>query len=266
MPNYALCVEYDGSCFFGWQKQSSLLTVQGSLEGALSTILRKNPHSPLTVAGRTDTGVHAMGMICNFTTMNPIPNLHKLIVSINALSTKGVTIRRAIEVPLDFHSRFSCTSREYFYQLYYAKYKNALYETRTHWVKHRVDWEKIKSQIPNLLGERDFRSFTKAKSMRGRRAVRRLLSVKIEQDDLVPEIFRIRISANGFMHNMVRITVGTLLDIGKGRWESRSIESILEEEDRTRAGITLPPHGLYFVRAYYQNYPQINALYEPLAP
>jgi tRNA pseudouridine38-40 synthase len=266
LPNYALCVEYDGACFHGWQKQKSSKSVQGTLENALKTILRTNPHSHLTVAGRTDTGVHAMGMICNLKTEKPIPNLHKLIVSLNALSDDGVTIRRAMEVPDHFHARFSCTSREYIYQLYYSKYQSVLQENRSFWVKHRINWKKVEEEIPYLLGEKDFRSLTKARSMKGRRAVRRIHSLAIERDNLIPEIYRIRICANGFMHNMVRITVGTLLDIGKGRWESRSIESILEEADRTRAGVTLPPYGLYFVRAHYQDYPEIQSLYETLPP
>jgi len=266
LPNYALCVEYDGTKFHGWQKQKSSNSVQESLENALKTILRTNPHSRLTVAGRTDTGVHSTGMICNFKTQNPLPNLHKLIVSINALSDDGVTIRRALEVPDEFHSRFSCTSREYIYQLYYSKYQSVLQNNRSFWVKHKVNWDKVIAEIPYLLGEKDFRSFTKARSMKGRRAVRKIQSLSVERDQFIPEIYRIRIRANGFMHNMVRITVGTLLDIGKGRWESRSIESILEEADRTRAGVTLPPYGLYFVRAHYQDYPQIQSLYETLPP
>ncbi|TGN19442.1 tRNA pseudouridine(38-40) synthase TruA [Leptospira idonii] len=263
MPNYALCVDYDGSFFHGWQRQKQFTTVQGNLEKALATVLRSNPHTPLSVAGRTDTGVHALGMICNFKTEEPISNLHKMIVSLNALGGEGLGVRGATEVPQDFHSRFSCDAREYVYQIYNGKYERPHLKNRALWVKYPVDWDRILAEVPHLIGEKDFRSFAKSKSMEGKRAVREILSVQLEQDKEVPEIFKIRIRADGFMHNMVRITVGTLLDIGKGRWESRSIESILEEEDRSQAGITLPPHGLYFVRAYYKNFPQIHALYEP---
>ena len=266
MPTYALCVEYDGSCFYGWQRQTSLKSVQGTLEDSLKIILAKNPHTSLFVAGRTDTGVHSLGMICHFKTDFPIPNLYKLLHSLNSLSADGVTVRRATEVPDDFHARFSCTSREYVYQIYYSKYPCVHYEKHALWIKQRVDWERVKAELPYLLGEKDFRSLTKKNSMKGKRAIREIQTIELERDTLVPEIFRIRIKANGFMHNMVRITVGTLLDIGKGRWESRSIASILGEEDRTKAGMTLPPHGLYFVRAYYQNYPQIQPLYEPQFP
>lgn len=266
MPNYALSVEYDGSCFFGWQKQTSLKSVQESLESALNIILHKNPHSKLCVAGRTDTGVHALGMICNFKTEFPIPNDYKLIHSVNALSDLGVNARSITEVPDDFHARFSCTAREYVYKIYYSKHESVLHRKSAYWLKHHIDWNRIQEQIPYLLGERDFRSFTKAKSMKGKRAIRNIQEIKVEQDPQVKELYQIRVKANGFMHNMVRITVGTLLDIGKGRWERRSIESILEEEDRTQAGMTLPPHGLYFVRAYYQEFPQIDALYEPVFP
>lgn len=266
MSNYALCVEYIGHGFYGWQTQKTIKTVQGTLEAALAIILRSNPSSRISVAGRTDTGVHGLGMICNFTTERPIENLHKLIVSLNALAGRDVGVRNACLVPDDFHSRFSCTAREYVYEIYYGKYERPLLKDYAYWLKHRVDWDKIRNEIPNLVGERDFRSFAKAKSMNGKRSVRKIDSIEVERDEKLPEIFKIRIRANGFMHNMVRITVGTLLDIGKGRRKYRSIESILGEGDRTKAGITLPPHGLYFVRAYYDNYPEIDFLYKPLFP
>ncbi|TGN06858.1 tRNA pseudouridine(38-40) synthase TruA [Leptospira ilyithenensis] len=266
MPNYALVVEYDGALFYGWQKQKKLKTVQGTLDEALAVVLRRNPPSRIFVAGRTDTGVHSLGMVCNFRTLEPIPNLHKLIVSINALSGKGVSIRNAIEVPNEFHSRFSCDAREYVYQIYHGKYENPLLKNRAYWLKFKVDWEKVEKELPTLLGEKDFSSFAKATSIRGKKTVRKILSVNLEKDNFNGNLFRVRIRANGFMHNMVRITVGTLLDIGKGRWESRSIESILEEEDRRKAGMTLPPYGLYFVRAYYEKFPEINELYKPVLP
>lgn len=264
MPNYALLVEYDGNHFYGWQKQKNLPTVQASIESALSVILRKNPASRLSVAGRTDTGVHALGMVCNFKTENSIPNFHKLLVSINALTPKGVSVKNVIEVPAEFHARFSCTGREYIYKIYYSKYESSFIEGRAFWEKHHVDWDYVETQLQNLIGEKDFRSLTKAKSMAGKRAVREIFDIRLER--LTPEWIQIRIRANGFMHNMVRITVGTLLDIGKGRWKSRSIGSILEEKNRSIAGITLPPDGLYFVRAYYEDYPEIHELYKITLP
>jgi tRNA pseudouridine38-40 synthase len=260
LPNYALLVEYDGTHFNGWQKQKNLPTVQSSIESALGIILRRNPASRLSVAGRTDTGVHALGMVCNFKTEHPIPNFHKLLVSLNALTPSGVSVKNVVEVPSDFHARFSCTGREYIYKLYYSKYESSFVEGRAFWVKGHIDWERVKKQLQVLVGEKDFRSFTKAKSMAGKRAVREILAIQLE--NLSPEWYQIRIRANGFMHNMVRITVGTLLDIGKGRWESRSIDSILEEKNRTQAGVTLPPDGLYFVRAYYEDHPEIHELYK----
>ncbi|XDD43239.1 tRNA pseudouridine(38-40) synthase TruA [Leptospira sp. WS60.C2] len=260
MPNYALLVEYDGTHFYGWQKQKDLPSVQNSIESAFAIVLKTNPHSHLSVAGRTDTGVHALGMVCNFKTEIPIPNFHKFLVSVNALTPDGVSVKNMVEVPAEFHSRFSCTGREYIYKLYYSKYESSFIQGRAYWVRSHVDWEKVKQQLQILVGEKDFRSLTKAKSMEGKRAVREIFDIQLEQ--LTPEWYQIRIRANGFMHNMVRITVGTLLDIGKGRWESRSIDSILEEKNRSQAGVTLPPDGLYFVRAYYEDHPEIHELYK----
>ncbi|GBF50231.1 pseudouridylate synthase [Leptospira ryugenii] len=266
MPNYALCVEYDGAAFHGWQRQSQLPSVQASLEQALSILLNKNPHTHLSVAGRTDTGVHAKGMICNFKSEIPIQNPHQFIVSLNALSSRGLSVKGMMEVPDEFHSRFSCTAREYCYQIFYSKYESVHYREKALWIKTKVDWDRIQRELPALVGEKDFRSFTKKSSMEGKRAIREILSVRLSQHFEVPEIYQIWIKADGFMHNMVRIIIGTLLDIGKGRWESRSIESIISEADRSQAGITLPPHGLYFIRATYQDYPQINELYQAHFP
>lgn len=264
MPNYALLVEYDGSRFHGWQRQKNLTTVQGSLEKALSIFLKSNPHTPLSVAGRTDTGVHALGMVCNFRTEFPLSSFHKFLVSCNALLPEGACVRNLVEVPETFHSRFSCSGREYIYKIYNGKYRSAFAEGQAYWVKVPIDWVRIQEELKSLVGEKDFRSLAKGKSMEGKRAVREIFSVSLEQ--ISPDMHQIRILADGFMHNMVRITVGTLLDIGKGRWESRSIATILQEKNRNAAGVTLPPHGLYFVRAYYQEYPEIHDLYQfPLA-
>lgn len=264
MPNYALLVAYDGSFFHGWQRQKNVRTVQGSLENALGIALKKNPHTHLSVAGRTDTGVHATGMVCNFRTEFPIPNYHKLLLSINALSGDGVTTHNICQVPDDFHSRFSCTGREYLYKIHYSKYEDVFSPGRALWIKYPINWERVERELTHLIGEKDFRSLAKAKSMAGKKSVREIYSVKLERTG--EETYQFRITADGFMHNMVRITVGTLLDIGKGRLESRSISSILEEKNRTEAGITLPPYGLYFVRAHYETYAQIHELYKTPLP
>lgn len=264
MPNYCLLVSYDGGCFHGWQRQKDFRTVQGSLESALAVILKNNPHTPLSVAGRTDTGVHALGMVCNFKTESPIENQHQFLVSLNALSGDGVSTTNLCEVPDEFHSRFSCTGREYIYKIHYSKYENVFTRGRAVWVKYPVNWDRVRAELYHLVGEKDFRSLAKAKSMEGKTSIREIYSVELERMD--EETYQFRIKADGFMHNMVRITVGTLLDIGKGRLESRSISSILEEKNRSEAGITLPPHGLYFVRADYKDYPQIHELYKTLLP
>lgn len=263
MPNYALLVQYDGSLFHGWQKQQSHRTVQGALEDALSILFKAEQTPRLSVAGRTDTGVHALGMVCNFKVSTSISDLGRFLNSLNALAGEGVSAKRIIPVSDEFHSRFSCLSREYLYRIYYSKTQNPLELGRSFWMKYSVDWDLVKKELPSLLGEQDFRSLAKSFSLRDKRTFREIQAISLEQNHESPEIWEFRIRANGFMHNMVRITLGTLLDIGKGRWEGRTIESILQERDRSLAGITLPPYGLYFLKAYYPEFPLLQTLYEP---
>ena len=264
MPNYALLVEYDGSYFHGWQIQKSQRSVQGTLEEALLQILVGNTSSPLSVAGRTDTGVHALGMVCNFRTPRPVSFWERLPKAINAKVRQGVAVKGIVEVPEEFHSRFSCQSRLYTYRVYYNSEPSPLEANRAYWMRYPVDWERIRKEMKSILGERDFRSFGKKASAAGKRTFRNLQSISLEERD--PNLYLFQIQADGFLHNMVRILVGTLLDIGKGRWDSRTMDSILSEEDRVEAGRTLPPHGLYFQRAFYPSYPQIDFLYNPRLP
>ncbi len=258
MPNLALLLEYDGSYFAGFQKQRDKFTVQEALENAFLKAYKEQIN--ISAAGRTDAGVHALGMIASFVTQRPINDFHKMISSLNALTKRGVSVLAAREMPESFHARFSCTEREYAYLILNSKYKHPLWEGRAFRVHEKIDFEKIQKELPVLLGKHDFRSFAKTISVKNKITERQILDIKMKQSQEFSELYSVHIKGTGFLHNMVRIIVGTLLDIGTGKINI-SLDEILKSEDRKLAGTTLPPYALYFKKAYYKDYEEIEELY-----
>ncbi|HMV42590.1 MAG TPA: tRNA pseudouridine(38-40) synthase TruA [Leptospiraceae bacterium] len=266
MPSSVLILEYDGPQFNGFQKQESAkrVTVQGKLETILSQILREN--ITLVAAGRTDAGVHAKGMAVSFTSQNPIQNYGKLILSVNAIAglEGGLAVLTANEVPDGFHARFSCTEREYEYKILNTQTPHPLLKERALWFKNKIDFNLLQREMESLIGKHDFASFTKKSVLETYTSTeRRITKIEIKEDEELKNLFKIVIRGTGFLHNMVRILVGTLLDIARGKIRSSVLE-ILESLDRTKAGKTAPPYGLYFVRAYYNDYPIVNHLYSQI--
>ncbi|MBP7280239.1 MAG: tRNA pseudouridine(38-40) synthase TruA [Leptospiraceae bacterium] len=264
MPKSALILQYDGPKFNGFQKQKSAkqITVQEKLESVLSRILRED--ISLVAAGRTDAGVHARGMLVSFSSSKPIANYHKFLVSVNGLAGGNVSALAGIEVPENFHARFSCTAREYEYKIYNSKFPQPLLNGKALWYKNQIDFRILEREIYTLQGKHDFASFTKKSVLETYNSTeRQITKIEVKQDEEIKNLFKIVIQGTGFLHNMVRIIIGTLLDIARGRLKS-SILSILESKDRTDAGITLPPYALYFLRAYYRDYPEVDRLYSEI--
>ncbi|WP_345788274.1 tRNA pseudouridine(38-40) synthase TruA [Leptospira tipperaryensis] len=257
--NYALLVEYDGLCFNGFQIQKEQPSVQENLEKAASILLKE----PIDIsgAGRTDTGVHARGMTVNFKTQKTVRNFSKFLLSMNALTDPGVSIVSMTEVDENFDSRFSCNSREYEYLILNSKFPRPTWKNRAFWYQHKIDVPRLEAELELLKGEHDFRSLAKAISMKNRSTVRTILEARLERSAEFDGLFKVRIRANGFLHNMIRILTGTLLEIANGKRKDTNILQILSSKDRTIAGITLPPHGLYFIRAYYDSHPAIDSMY-----
>ncbi|EQA45878.1 tRNA pseudouridine(38-40) synthase [Leptospira broomii serovar Hurstbridge str. 5399] len=258
--NYALLLEYDGGCFYGYQTQRQTPTVQNEIEKALAILLAKPTR--IYGAGRTDTGVHARGMIVNFKTKSKIKELSRFLLGLNALTDPGLSILGITPVPENFNSQFSCTAREYEYLLLNSRIPRPIWKNRVFWYQHRIDVSRLRQELELLKGEHDFRSLAKATSMRNRKTtIRVIYDTSLKESPEEPGLFRFRIKANGFLHNMIRILTGTLLEIATGKRKETNILEILSSKDRTIAGITLPPYGLYFIRAYYDSFPQIDSLY-----
>ncbi|WP_082760966.1 tRNA pseudouridine(38-40) synthase TruA [Leptospira alstonii] len=257
--NYALLVEYDGLCFHGFQTQKDLPSIQENIEKAAKILLKEE--ISVTGAGRTDTGVHARGMIVNFKTQTTIQNFGKFLLSLNAITDVGLSILGMAEVGENFDSRFSCNSREYEYWILNTKYPRPTWKNRAFWYQHKIDVTRLEAELELLKGEHDFRSLAKATSLKGRSTIRTILDVRLERSAELDGLLKVRIRANGFLHNMIRILTGTLLEIANGKRKVRNVLDILSSKDRTIAGITLPPYGLYFIRAYYDFHPEIDLMY-----
>lgn len=257
----ALLVQYDGTPFHGFQKQDKVPSVQGNLEKAIQIILKEEVR--LSAAGRTDTGVHARGMVVSFSSRKKIENYYKFLASLNALTPSEISILQGIGMPERFHARFSCTEREYEYWILNSKYSFPLLEKRALWIYQDVNFKRIEEEFQKILGKFDFRSFAKTSSVKDRTTERQLTEVRITRSSDYENIYKIRIRGTGFLHNMIRILVGTAMQIASGKKDT-SLLDILEKGNRVIAGITLPPHGLYFYRAYYRDYPQVDGMYASL--
>ncbi len=240
--NIKLTVEYDGTDFCGYQIQSNGRTVQAELERSLSMLT--DAEVRLMAAGRTDSGVHALGQVVNFRTDSSLP-LDVFIRGGNTRLPRDVRIVAAEEVDADFHARYSARRRTYRY--FITKKQKAVGRHYAWYYWNELNVEKMNACCTAILGTHDFSSFCQAKA----EVDHYLCDVRYAhwaatKDDLIFEI-----SANRFLHNMVRTLVGTMVEIGDPRLPSAEMTEIMLANDRTAAGATAPAHGLFFVRVDY---------------
>lgn len=244
MRNIKLIIEYDGKGFNGWQKQPDRLNIQGEIEKAIEEITGEKVD--LTASGRTDAGVHSLGQTANFKTDSKIPT-EKFAKAINSRLKKSIVIKSAEEVDEKFHSRYSVKSKTYRYIINNSENGTAIYRGLEYHVPMKLDYEKMNEAIKYFIGEHDFKAF-KASGTSSKSSVRKILdgSVRKEGEKVIIEV-----TGTGFLYNMVRIISGTLLDVGLGKIKPENIPSIIESKDRTKAGKTLPAHGLYLLQVNY---------------
>ncbi|MDX1440192.1 MAG: tRNA pseudouridine(38-40) synthase TruA [Rubricoccaceae bacterium] len=244
MARYRLLLEYDGSAFNGWQKQPTGHTVQQALEDALSTALRQ----PISVvgSGRTDSGVHARGQVVHFDSEARILPAG-LTKSLNGLLPESVAVLVLEKAPETFHARFDAVRRSYHYQI--STQPRALDRSVRAFVRPEPDFQKMSAAARDLIGTHNFNSFCIAKSETKNRIC------TVEHAEWVPEArhgdWRFEISADRFLHGMVRAIVGTLLKIGQGRLEPKEIQNILHRKDRRAAGPAAAAHGLVLHEVIY---------------
>jgi tRNA pseudouridine38-40 synthase len=232
-----LDIEYDGSGFRGWASQPGLRTVQGELEAALATVLREPVR--LTVAGRTDTGVHALGQVASFATA---ADVHEdLARRLNGLGPDDLAITAAAVVEDGFDARHGAMSRSYLYRILTRSGPSPFEHGRALWWPHRFDLEALQACATALPGTHNFTAFTPTQTDH----VRFDREILAASWDLHEDILAFRITADAFMRNMVRILVGTMLEVASDRRTVENFTQLLDGATRSQAGDTAPPHGLY---------------------
>ena len=245
MRNIKLTIEYDGKEFGGWQKQPNKLNIQGTIERAIEEITGEQIE--LNASGRTDSGVHSLGQVANFKTNSSIP-IEKIPIAINTKLKKSIRIIKAEEVEERFHSRLSCKKKTYRYIINNNETASAIYRNLEYHISQKLDIDKMKQAIKYFEGEHDFKAF-KASGTSSKSSVRTIFKADIYQQK--DNRLWIELTGNGFLYNMVRIIVGTLVDVGLGKIKPEEISRIISEGKRENAGKTVPPNGLYLLKVEY---------------
>lgn len=252
MRNIKLTIEYDGTNYAGWQTQNSHKSIQETIEKALKKILREKVR--IIGSGRTDAGVHALAQVANFRTRSRIPLLN-LQKALNSNLPKDIAIVRTEEADSDFHSCFDAKSKIYRYCILNRPYPSALLRERVCFYHYLLDISLMRREARYLLGRHDFKSFC-ASGSDDKDTIRTIKNIKIRKVTpnsqlLIPNCIFIDIEANGFLYNMARNIVGTLVEIGRSKMPAQSMKKILKARDRKAAGPTMPAKGLCLVEVKY---------------
>lgn len=244
MRNIKLVIEYDGSCYNGWQKQKDVRTIQQEIENALHKILKYKVD--LIGAGRTDSKVHALAQVANFfCTSFMLPN--DFLLALNTNLPKDIVVIDVEEVSQDFHARFSSHKKHYRYVINNSKLPSALNRSREYHYKHNIDVNKMIIASKDLIGKHDFKAFmASASDIKDTKREIYDISINTLNDRIIIDVI-----GNGFLYNMVRIIAGTLLEIGAGKLNICIIKKMLITKNRIIGGKTLPPQGLYLVKVEY---------------
>ncbi len=244
MRNILIRLSYNGTAYHGWQVQQNAKTVQETLQDAVEIIFNKR--ESITGCSRTDSGVHANEYFCTLRTENQIP-CNRLVNALNGNLPFDIAVLSCSEVPAEFHPRYDCKEKEYIYKIWNNEIRNPFYLTTHLHYKYNLDNEKLDKVSKAFIGTHDFSSFCAAGGSVEDK-VRTVTNFSVERygDEVI-----MRVSADGFLYNMVRIMVGTLLDVSSGKIDGDSIHQIIESKKRENAGVTAPAHGLYLNRVVY---------------
>ena len=246
MPKYKCVIAYDGTDFAGYQVQPEKRTIQSEFEAVLAQ-MHKGTIIKVTASGRTDSGVHAKGQVLHFESPLTFPT-ENWIKAFSALLPTDIIVLEVEIVPDDFHARFHTTGKEYRYIIARSKLRDPFKRNYAYHYPYPLDGEAMREAISYLIGTHDFTSFCSAKTEVVDK-VRTIQAIDFEESD---RFMVFRFDGEGFLYNMVRILVGTLLEVGSGKMAPGDIIEILNKKDRSFAGKTAPAQGLYLWKVFYK--------------
>ncbi|MFH0940690.1 MAG: tRNA pseudouridine(38-40) synthase TruA [Candidatus Omnitrophota bacterium] len=258
MRNIKLTIAYDGTDYRGWQSQGSRHsnTVQQTIEEALQKIFLKKPR--LIGSGRTDAGVHALAQVAHFKIDSPM-KLDKIMSALNGVLPQDIAVLKVEEMPLGFHARFDTRSKTYIYCIFPSTAKTPFVSSFAWCVRHLLDLQLMRREAKCLLGKHNFKSFQASEKAKRSSVttINRIDIKRVKNSKGLPisrglELVTIELEASGFLRNMVRNIVGTLIDLGSGRLKKGDLAKILKKQDRKSAGRCAPSCGLYLADVVYE--------------
>ncbi len=244
MRNIKLILEYDGTNFIGWQRQKKGVSIQGEVERVLEKIL--NHKINLTSSGRTDAGVHAKEQAANFKTFSLIPAL-KIKKALNSLLSQDIRIDKIEDTSLDFNARFCVKRKIYKYYIYSGEYVSPFMFRYVWHLPYKLNYPVMLKEVKSLLGKHDFIKF-QAKGSTVKNTRRHIYRADLKKKGC---LYEFKIEGDGFLYKMVRLIVGTLAEVGRGKFEEGRIELLLRRIKGVKRGPAAPPEGLFLWKAVY---------------
>ena len=242
--NIKLLIEYDGTNYCGWQRQTDDPSIQEALEEAIFEVTGENV--TVTGSGRTDSRVHALGQVANFHTSSKIP-ADKFRMVLNGVLERDIVVKDSKEVDFNFHACDHAKGKEYKYIIYNGKIRSAIKRNYSYFINQELNLEDMEYALKFFIGRHDFRGFmATGSSIKG--TVRTITDAYLVKNE---DMIEITIKGTGFLYNMVRIIAGTLIDVGRGKIDKFDIEKIIESRDRIKAGHTADAKGLYLSKVFY---------------
>lgn len=245
MKRYKLVVTYDGTNYCGWQIQKTGITIEEILNKHLSQLLKED--IVVIGASRTDSGVHSLGNVAVFDSNTRIPG-DKICYAINQRLPADIRVEESYEVPMNFHPRHCDTIKTYEYKILNRTMPSPVFRLYSYFVYRHLDVEAMQQAVRYIVGEHDFKSFC-TKGSQVETTIRTIYTLLVYKDE--EDMIHIKISGNGFLYNMVRIIVGTLVKVGLGDYSPEHVKDIVEAKDRSKAGPKVPPEGLTLVKIEY---------------
>lgn len=243
--NIFVAISYNGSKYHGWQVQKNAVTVQEVFQSALEKII--NETVCIKGCSRTDTGVHANMYVLNFKTNSRI-NCENLIYALNHFLPNDISVTECKEVSKNFHARYSCKGKEYIYKIWNNRIRNPFLDGMVLHYWYKLDEKILDEAAKKFIGKHDFTSFATLDNRDTENMERTIYDFNVTRKN---DMIEIKVSADGFLYNMVRIMVGTLLRVAQGKIKKEDILGIINAQDRSKAGPTAPPCGLYLNKVFY---------------